>query len=513
MARSILNSIAIDSDGEDYDFKTFSMAGVKDVLDSTCNMLSAVTEIPQTILFGRSPAGMNATGENDMENYYNMVENIQKQNMKKNSRTVIDLILRQGRLEGKIPEEPKYKVKFAALWSLSDTEKANVDKTKADTELVKAQISQVYMDSNVLDPSEVRKSLASEGDFEIEEVLSEEELSIPEDTFDIGEKATVGELIEILEQTNDEDEDGTIEIDMLGSQLHTGEKVVIKEIEGDSRGGAETIIVEGISEKGDVADYPAAAVIIIKDGKILCASRRNNEGVCGPGGHIEEGEEPEDTAIREAMEEFNIVPLNLQPLGEYKGSVGSYLPSMVYWTDQFSGTPEADCDEMLNEQWMSIGELRSKLLYPPFESSLDMLENFLKKYLTHSHSIDTITSEDGGSGSGNFGHGGRPGKIGGSSGGTEQKADFNAAKEYTKAVRGIVAANGVVVKNVSGHAGYRMKQRKISIDDLVKDLKEPSATYPGNKKNKDATCFQRGNDRIVLSKDGVVITTIDLEDD
>ena len=186
---------------------------------------------------------------------------------------------------------------------------------------------------------------------------------------------------------------------------------------------------------------------------------------------------------------------------------------MVYWTDQFSGTPEADGDEMLNEQWMSIGELRSKLLYPPFESSLDMLENYLKKYLTHSHSIDTITSEDGGSGSGNFGHGGRPGKIGGSSGGTGQKADFNAAKEYTKAVRGIVAANGVVVKNVSGHAGYRMKQRKISIDDLVKDLKEPSATYPGNKKNKDATCFQRGNDRIVLSKDGVVITTIDLEDD
>ena len=94
---------------------------------------------------------------------------------------------------------------------------------------------------------------------------------------------------------------------------------------------------------------------------------------------------------------------------------------MVYWTDQFSGTPEADGDEMLNEQWMSIGELRSKLLYPPFESSLDMLENFLKKYLTHSHSIDTITSENGGSGSGNFGHGGRPGKIGGSSGGTGQK--------------------------------------------------------------------------------------------
>ena len=377
MARSILNSIAIDSDGEDYDFKTFSMAGVKDVLDSTCNMLSAVTEIPQTILFGRSPAGMNATGENDMENYYNMVENIQKQNMKKNSRTVIDLILRQGKVQGKIPEAPKYKVKFAALWSMSDTEKANVDKTKAETEQVKAQTAQVYMDSNVLDPSEVRKSLASEGEFEIEEVLSEENLNLPDDTFDVGEKAAIGEPLEILGQTNDEDEVGAIEIDMPGSQLRTGEKVVIK----GAGGGDETIIVEGISENGDGADYPAAAVIIIKDGKILCASRRNNEGVCGPGGHVEEGEEPEDTAVREAMEEFNIVPLNLQPLGEYKGGTGPYLPSMVYWTDQFSGTPEADGDEMLNARWMTLEELQSQLLFPPFEESLRMLAGTMSGYI------------------------------------------------------------------------------------------------------------------------------------
>lgn len=91
MARGILNSMAIDAEGEDYDFKTLQMSGVKDVIDTTCNMLSAVTNIPQTILFGRSPAGMNATGDSDLENYYNMVENIQKQNMKANARTVIDL--------------------------------------------------------------------------------------------------------------------------------------------------------------------------------------------------------------------------------------------------------------------------------------------------------------------------------------------------------------------------------------------------------------------------------------
>ena len=103
------------------------------------------------------------------------------------------------------------------------------------------------------------------------------------------------------------------------------------------------------------------------------------------------------------MEEFNIVPLNLQPLGAYKGGAGPYLPSMVYWTDTFSGTPEADGGEMLNARWMSMEELRSQLLFPPFEASLDMLEDFLKNYLTHSNSTDTITSEeDGGPGSGRY---------------------------------------------------------------------------------------------------------------
>lgn len=46
MARGLLNSITIDSEGEDYDFRTFQFSGVSDVIDSTCNFLSALTSIP-----------------------------------------------------------------------------------------------------------------------------------------------------------------------------------------------------------------------------------------------------------------------------------------------------------------------------------------------------------------------------------------------------------------------------------------------------------------------------------
>lgn len=228
MARGILNSMAIDAEGEDYDFKTLQMSGVKDVIDTTCNMLSAVTNIPQTILFGRSPAGMNATGDSDLENYYNMVENIQKQNMKANARTVIDLILKQGLIEGKIPEIPKYKMKFAALWSLSDTEQADIARKKAATEQTKAQTAQVYIDSGVLDPSEVRSSLATEGEFDIEEVITEDDLNLPEDTFSPTEMSGTSENDDFDLQFKSEAEDGT--------------------------------------------DYGGAAVLVIKNGKILCAT-------------------------------------------------------------------------------------------------------------------------------------------------------------------------------------------------------------------------------------------------
>lgn len=512
MARGILNSIAIDTDGEDYDFKTLQMSGIKDVIDATCNMLSAVTDIPQTILFGRSPAGMNSTGESDFENYYNMVENIQKQNMKANARTVIDLILKQGALEGAIPEVPKYKMKFAALWSMSDTEKANVEQTKAQTEYTKAQTAQIYMDSNVLDPSEVRKSLASEGGFEIEEVISDNDLDLPDDVFDLSQTAdapdksifSTGDLIEIAGTDIDkkkDDDSGIISIEVVG----TGDEEINIE---------EQIDIELPNEDGE--DFPAAAVIIIKDGKILCASRRNNEGICGPGGHAEDDETPEETAVREAIEEFNIVPLNLLPLGQYKGSSGQYMPSMVYFTDQFSGTPEADGSEMMDERWLSLEELMNEQLFPPFKDSLDMLVDLLSgNNLTTSNSTDTIvvgTNQDGGSGSGNFGHGGRPGNIGGSSGSSGAKADFKAANEYSKALKGTKTVGGIEIKSVSGHAAYRMKKRGYSVDDVKEAITGAGIRYSGNKKNPDAECYQHNGTRIIVSPEGKIVSVVKLED-
>ena len=175
-SRGMMNTIAIDMEGEEYDFKTFQMSGTKEILDSACNLLSAVTCIPQTILFGRSPAGKNATGESDLENYYNFVEGIQKRMLKKNVRTLIKAIVQAGIYDGSIAENPGIiKPSFPPLWSLTETERAQVDLVRAQTEQANAQTVQMYMDMQIIGPEEVRQALAKNGKLIAEQIPEQEE--------------------------------------------------------------------------------------------------------------------------------------------------------------------------------------------------------------------------------------------------------------------------------------------------------------------------------------------------
>ena len=115
----MMNTIAIDADGEDYGFQTFQFSGVKDVIDATCNMLSALTNIPQTILFGRAPAGENSTGESDMENWYSFVGRLQRLTVRPVLLNLLDVIFIAGRASGEIEEEPDYELKFNPLWTMT----------------------------------------------------------------------------------------------------------------------------------------------------------------------------------------------------------------------------------------------------------------------------------------------------------------------------------------------------------------------------------------------------------
>lgn len=360
-SRGLLNSIAIDSEGEQYDFKTFQFSGVKDVIDATCNMLSALTNIPQTILFGRSPAGMNATGDSDFESYYNFVEKIQRLMLKRNLRTLLDVVFRAGIASGDVAEEPDYKLEFKPLWSLSDTEQAAVDQTKAQTALVKAQTAQAYVDMQALDPTEVRRRLASDEEFDVEDIISED------------------------------DEDDLLQ-SLLGTEPSTMSDVEAaqKNIEqGQAPGGEEqsatvapTATPPTTNADATDTDY-GVGVLVVQDGRFLCGTRLKGGSVGGPGGHIEAGESPEDAAIRETQEEFGITPKDLMPVAFLSDLKPPYCPSHVFLCTDFDGSIRCADGEMTSPGFITaekVAELSAQnqeRLFPPFAQSIAALLDVL----------------------------------------------------------------------------------------------------------------------------------------
>lgn len=360
-SRGLLNSIAIDSEGEQYDFKTFQFSGVKDVIDATCNMLSALTNIPQTILFGRSPAGMNATGDSDFESYYNFVEKIQRLMLKRNLRTLLDVVFRAGIASGDVAEEPDYKLEFKPLWSPSDTEQATVDQTKAQTALVKAQTAQAYVDMQALDPTEVRRRLASDEEFDVEDIISED------------------------------DEDDLLQ-SLLGTEPSTMSDVEAaqKNIEqGQAPGGEEqsaTVAPTATppTTNADAADTDyGVGVLVVQDGRFLCGTRLKGGSVGGPGGHIEAGESPEDAAIRETREEFGITPKDLMPVTFLSDLKPPYCPSHVFLCTDFDGSIRCADGEMASPGFITaekVAELSTQnpeRLFPPFAQSITALLDVL----------------------------------------------------------------------------------------------------------------------------------------
>lgn len=182
-SRGMLNSVAVDMDGEDYSFQTFQLSGASEILESTYSLLSAVTCIPQTILFGRSPSGENATGESDLENYYNFVEGIQKRMLKKNIRTLLKAVVQAGVYDGSIAEPQTIKPTFKPLWSLSEAEQATVELSKAQRAQATAQTAQLYIDMQVLQPDEVRQALARDGTLNIEDILDHQPQDAQDDSW------------------------------------------------------------------------------------------------------------------------------------------------------------------------------------------------------------------------------------------------------------------------------------------------------------------------------------------
>ncbi|MGO4641699.1 DUF1073 domain-containing protein [Mesorhizobium sp. 2RAF45] len=126
-AKGINGTLLLDKE-EEYEQKSASFATLPDVLDRFLQIVSGAADIPATRLLGQAPAGMNATGESDLRNYYDRLSAMQEVEMTPAMHRLDEALIRSAL--GSRPSDVYYE--WAPLWGMSEKEKADVFKTKAD---------------------------------------------------------------------------------------------------------------------------------------------------------------------------------------------------------------------------------------------------------------------------------------------------------------------------------------------------------------------------------------------
>lgn len=159
-SKSIINAVLL-GENEEYTRDTVNVAGISDILDRFMMLLSAVTEIPVTRLFGRSPAGQNATGESDLRNYYDVVTGQQEVKLERPLQLLVSIINNTVKVSGDVA------IEFNSVWEPTPKETADIRKLNAETD-------KIYIDSGAVTPEEVTNTTAVQEHYNIGEGSKED---------------------------------------------------------------------------------------------------------------------------------------------------------------------------------------------------------------------------------------------------------------------------------------------------------------------------------------------------
>lgn len=105
----------------------YTFTGLQEVYESMCLNLCGASHYPMTKLFGRSPAGMNATGESDLKNYYDYVDSQREAKVRPVLQKLLPVLAMSA--WGFAPDDLDFT--FPPLWTPTATETAEIALKKA----------------------------------------------------------------------------------------------------------------------------------------------------------------------------------------------------------------------------------------------------------------------------------------------------------------------------------------------------------------------------------------------
>ena len=142
-SKSLMNMVLMDADSEGFERQFSNVTGYSDLMLRTMELVSANSGIPMTKLFGRSPEGMNATGEGDFTQWAGTVQAYQMQTLQSPINRLIEVLALQQDWKEK-PDDMAWN--FPTLKPLDDAQ-------LADVRLKHAQADAIYIREGGVDPA------------------------------------------------------------------------------------------------------------------------------------------------------------------------------------------------------------------------------------------------------------------------------------------------------------------------------------------------------------------------
>lgn len=126
-AKSNLRALVLDAKNT-YARKAVSFASLPDLMDRFDQHAAGAADIPMTRFMGMSPGGLNSAGESDLRNYYDRIGAGQTLEMGPALMRLDEALIRSATGQ----RDPAIHYEWSPLWQMSEKDKADIFKTKAD---------------------------------------------------------------------------------------------------------------------------------------------------------------------------------------------------------------------------------------------------------------------------------------------------------------------------------------------------------------------------------------------
>ena len=127
VAKSVINGVLMDAE-EEWQRIGVNFQGMPEILQMYLQIAAGACDIPVTRFLGQSPAGLNATGDSDIRNYYDRIASDQALRLTPALEKLDKAVMRSAL--GTYDEEIFYN--WNSLWQIDDEQKTTIAKRKAE---------------------------------------------------------------------------------------------------------------------------------------------------------------------------------------------------------------------------------------------------------------------------------------------------------------------------------------------------------------------------------------------